>query len=173
MFNNNYEGVLDLWKIRLIRQRARRQGFRGPELDDAQQVVVLSLLDFTFDQTRSNGACEATVVTAVVDRQLAMIRRGETRARRRVDELKESFQEYCDDVGPALSIDVERVVESLSATDQRICRGLSVGQSISQLAQQLGMNWHTVKARIDAIRRRFERQGLTASHASESEAALV
>jgi hypothetical protein len=50
-------------------------GFRRQDLDDVQQQVSIALLQFNFDEARSNGASERTAITAVIDRQLRKIRR--------------------------------------------------------------------------------------------------
>lgn len=170
MLTNCYEGVLESWKVRLICQRARRMGFRGSDLDDVQQQVVLALLDFQFDDKRANGASEATAITAVIDRQLAMIRRSEGREKRRREIAKEHCAEYYEMTGNMLSLDVECAVQSLSGLDQQICRGLSRGDSFNQLAKSLGISWHAVRAHVEAIRHRFEQCGLIESFISDREA---
>lgn len=169
MFANTYEGVLEKWKVRLIGRRARRMGFRGCDLDDVQQQVALALLDFQFDQ--SSGASEKTAVTAVIDRQLAMIRRGEGREKQRLEVAKERCEESYDMTETVLSLDVDGAVRSLPPLDQQICRGLSLGSSISQLAATLGISWHTARAHVEAIRRHFEQLGLPESFIADKETA--
>lgn len=171
MFNNDYDGVIEPWKVRLICQRARRMGFRGQDLDDAQQQVILALLDFRFDSAKSNGAKEATALTAVIDRQLALIRRSESRARRRIEMAKDSCEESYEATETVLVIDVKSAMESLSDLDQRICRELALGSSINELARTLGIGWHAVRARIVSIRQHFQRLGLSESLIPEKEVA--
>lgn len=161
MFGNTYEGLLEDWKVELICRRARRMGFQGFDLDDAQQQVAVSLLSFEFDESRSNGATESTALTAVIDRQLAMIRRAEARARRRDDLCSERSEAYCQGEQTELAIDVQRVVEQLPDVDRQICAGLSDGRSVNELAKSLGLSWHAVRDRIRAIRRHFEKLGLS------------
>ena len=170
MVKNSYEGVLEDWKVKLVCRRARRMKFRGPDLEDAQQQVVLALLDFHFADDKSNGASERTAITAVVDRQLAMIRRGEARAERQREAAKDRCQQYYEMPEILLAVDVERVVQSLPQLDQQICRGLALGHTVNQLAQSLGTSWHTVRARVQVIRRRFERLGLAESLMFRAEA---
>lgn len=160
MFNNAYDGILEPWKVRLICRRARQMGFRGQDLDDAQQQVVLALLDFRFDSAKSNGAKEATALTAVIDRQLALIRRSESRARRRIEMAKDSCEESYEATETILVIDVKSAMKSLSNLDQRICRELALGSSINELARTLGIGWHAVQARIESIRQQFQLLGL-------------
>lgn len=173
MLTNSYEGVLENWKVRLICQRARRMGFRGFDLDDVQQQVALALLDFCFDETKSNGANEATALTAVIDRQLAMIRRSEGREEQRREIAKRRCERYYDLTETELSLDVENAIRSLSELDQQVCRGLSMGNSMNQIAGSLGISWHTVRDRVEAIRRHFEQLGLEESCLSGKEAVSV
>ena len=67
---NHYEPVLQKWQSDLIIARARRMGFRGHDLLDAQQEVALAVMLFRFDLAKSNGAAETTALTALIDRQL-------------------------------------------------------------------------------------------------------
>lgn len=173
MFDNRYDGVLEKWKLRLICRRARRMGFRGFDLDDVQQQVVLALLDFQFDAAKSNGASEMTAITAVIDRQLAMIRRSESRARQRLEIAKDGYEEGYEAADVALSLDVESVVQSLPELDRQICRGLSLGHSVNQLADSLGVGWHAVRNRVDAIRRHFEEHGLPEPFISDRRTAEI
>ena len=173
MLTNHYEGVLERWKVRLIRQRARRKGFRGFDLDDAQQQVALALLDFQFDEARSNGATEATAITAVVDRQLAMLRRNEGREKHRREIASERYEQYYDMSETERSLDVENAVGSLSELDQKVCRGLSEGNSLNRLAKSLGLSWHAIRARVEAIRQHFEQLGLEESSLCGKEATIA
>jgi hypothetical protein len=75
MYRNQYDSVIDKSKLAWINSRARRMGFRRQDLDDVQQQVSIALLQFNFDEARSNGASERTAITAVIDRQLRKIRR--------------------------------------------------------------------------------------------------
>lgn len=167
---NKYDGIFEPWKVKLICQRARRMGFRGCDLDDAQQQVVLALLDFRFDSAKSNGATEATALTAVIDRQLAMIRRSEARAKQRLEIAQERCEEAYEATEMILAIDVASAIALLPELDQRICRELAQGNSINQLANTLGISWHSARAHIEAIRRHFEELGLGESFSSDVEA---
>ena len=160
----DYEGVLDEWKVQLIVRRAKRMGFRGLDLDDAVQQVVLTLIDFEIPESWLENATEKTTLTAVIDRRLAMIRRSESRSSKREDVVRANRDEACDSIERTLSIDVTQAMQSLSELDRKICRGLSEGRSVNHLAQQLDMSWHTMKSRIAAIRRHFERRGFSESY---------
>lgn len=164
MFDNCYHGVLEDWKVALIARRARRMGFRDCDLDDAQQQVVLALLDFRFDETKANGASEKTVLTAVIDRQLAMIRRREERA----DRVKRGL------AGTSLPPRVmalhglDAVMQSLPESDRQICLELSCGRTLNQIAATMGVSWHTIQRRVKAIRQQLEREDLFYMEITES-----
>ena len=169
MWHNDYSGVLEPWKVRLICRRARRMGFRKCELDDVQQQVVLALLDFRFDDAKSNGASEVTALTSVIDRQLAMIRRSETRIQQRLETAAKTCDECYEMHEMVLAMDVATAIESLPELDQQICRELSLGNSVNQLAKTLGIGWHAARTHIEAIRRHFEQVGLSQSLLSTKE----
>ncbi|MFO0915328.1 MAG: hypothetical protein U0795_20365 [Pirellulales bacterium] len=160
MRGNSYEGVLETWKLKVIRQRARRMGMNGNDLDDALQQVVMVLMHFRFDAERADGASERTAVTAVIDRQLKMMRRRETRAHQRVESLQEGYVDSYEDRQPELSVDVRGILEALPALDQKICDCVAAGMSIRQMSEMFGMSWHSMEARIESIRNCFERRGL-------------
>jgi len=66
VFENRYNGVLEGWKVLLIRARARRLKFRGQDLDEAVQEVALALIDFRFDSAHPSQASEQTASDAVM-----------------------------------------------------------------------------------------------------------
>lgn len=76
-----YAGVIAPWKVRLVTSRAKRRGVRGADLDEVVRRILIQLLDFEYCESRSNGATEATAITALVDRQIAYYRRGDARHR--------------------------------------------------------------------------------------------
>ncbi len=65
MNRHAYEGVVDHWKVDLIRTRARRLGVRRHDLEDAQQEIALDVQKFHFKSAKSNGACERTAHPAL------------------------------------------------------------------------------------------------------------
>lgn len=82
---NSYVGVLEEWKVELISKRARKMGFCGQDLLDAQQQIAMHLLEHPVDLEKLRTASVATMLTVIVDNQLAMLRRKEIRHRRRVE----------------------------------------------------------------------------------------
>jgi DNA-binding NarL/FixJ family response regulator len=152
------------WKDDLIRLRARRLGFRGHDLDDARQEVALHVWSFRYQKARSNGACESTALTALVDRQLKALLRRRGRYDRHLERLR------CEQAAAAgrnghhervqLIIDVREAVARLAPIEQAVCHGLASGHSISRIAGDLGRAWHTIRRIIDGIRTHFETLGL-------------
>ena len=56
-----------------ISSRARRMGFRGHDIEDVQQQIMLVLMDFRLDAEKANGASSQTAITSVIDRQPASL----------------------------------------------------------------------------------------------------
>lgn len=171
MVTNTYSGLLEDWKVRLIRRRARRRGFRGQDMDDAVQQVVIAFLDFRYDESRSNGASETTVLTAIIDRQLAMIRRGEARERQRIEQVATSRDASYE---PSNNEEVVHVVRAaigqLSSFDRGVCDLLVDGHSTNEVAEEYGISWHTANAAVERIRRHLERSGVANFVARRKEA---
>jgi DNA-directed RNA polymerase specialized sigma24 family protein len=160
MVRNTYKGLLEDWKVRLIRQRARRRGFRGQDLEDAVQQAAIAVLGFRYDEAKSNGAAESTVLTAIVDHQLFSMRRSQSR---RAHHLEKYASGACDEYevvpGLELSLDVQQVVDSLPPLARQVCLRLCAGASAGAVARELGTSWHTVKRQAAIIRQRFEAAG--------------
>ncbi len=161
MWKNSYRGAIADWQVRLISARARKHGFRGSDLDDAEQQIALELLEFQFDEARSNGAAPATAVTSLIDRQLRKIHRGQERFRDRMElvALREepSVEELRDS---QMTLDVQDAIAALPPFGRQVCSALQSGLSIQETARQLGTHWHRVRDEILRIRQHFSRLGL-------------
>jgi DNA-directed RNA polymerase specialized sigma24 family protein len=157
------EHVVDRWKLDLIRARAVRRGFRGADLSDVQQEVLLQVLGFRFQPER--GATEATALTALIDRRLSMARRRQRRYERHL-ERAETFTDASEAARSSRqeeisrSLDLQSVVGSLAPEYQELCRMLSAGHSAGAIAHQLGCGWHTVKRRNERLRDIFVEMGM-------------
>lgn len=163
MTPNNYEPVLEKWKSELITARAKRMGFRGHDLLDAQQEVALAVTLFRYNTAKSNGAAEATALTALIDRQLKAMLRARARYSRCVHRAREegAADEVHHDLH-SLVIDVRDAVYRLTPVEQAVCRGLGCGDSIDQIARDLNRGWHTIRRIIEHIRMQFSAIGLDA-----------
>lgn len=165
MTPTDYTQAIDHWKLKLVRARAIRMGFRGADLSDVLQEVVLEILGFRFEPARANGATEATALTALIDRRLNMARRREYRYQRHIERIQMWMNSV--DTGELdreeqinRSMDVQCILARLEPEDQELCRMLSAGQSIEVIADQFGCGWHTVKRRVDRLRNIFVENGM-------------
>jgi DNA-binding NarL/FixJ family response regulator len=165
MLRNCYEGVLEAWKVELIRRRARR--FRFRDMEDVEQQVVMALLDDGIDATNGAHDVEVALLTTVIDRLLIGLRRTEARVKR----YERQDVEFCDTDGTnaAIHLDLVAALQSLPERDQWICDALSMGLTISEIARLLDTTWHTVQFRIKAIRRHFKRLGISNDLPRETE----
>lgn len=137
-------------------------------MDDAQQEIAIEVMAFRFRPEKSNGASEATAVTAVIDRRLSMIRRRQRRYRQRFEARDHPLMASGAEEDPAepptvarfdLLADIRAILARLRPEDRELCLRLADGMSIDAIAAQLGCGWHTVRRRIDRLRAEFERQG--------------
>jgi RNA polymerase sigma factor (sigma-70 family) len=168
MFRNTYEGVVDRWKVDLIRERARRWGFRREDLEDAEQEIILDVADFRFDAAKSNGATERTALTAIIDHRLCTLLRSKRRYQQHV--AKAAAQVAMDDEPLAAStnsspngdlvLDMQEAVAALPDFERAICQSLALGHSLTEIAAQLGCSRHAVGKAVARIRLRFESLGL-------------
>jgi hypothetical protein len=151
-----------------IASRARRMGFRGHDIEDVQQQILMVLMDFEFDPEKSNGGSYRTAVTAVIDRQLRCIRRSRLRYADRVtgsENIPSDVIDTSHGVNAARHVsvleDLAIARSHLSPTAQQICDALSDGRSINEIAQQMELSWHTIRKHVDAIRECFAALGLS------------
>jgi DNA-binding NarL/FixJ family response regulator len=163
---NGYDGVVERWKVRLVLRRARRLGLPRDGWDDVLQEIIPHVARFRFAPEQHNGAKESTGLTALVDKRLKMLVRQATRERRREKRYVDGRGLTAD--GPdtrrhdaaALRLDVRTALADLSSHELFICRRLSEGRRISQIARELGASWHRVERMVEGLRRRFEAMGL-------------
>ncbi len=160
---NRYPAVLTNWKNDLIIARAKRMGFRGHDLLEAQQEIVLHVATFQHQPLRSNGASEATALTAVIDRRLKMLRRAGARYQQRQQRaglLRASQADRPDLDRHLLAVDVRDAIAGLPPTEQLVCQLLGRGATISSIARRLRCGWHTAQRIVEGIRVRFRDMGL-------------
>lgn len=159
----DYGSLMEPWKADLIVSRAKRMGFRCDEIEDVQQEIIIDVVRFRYEAAKSNGASEATALTALIDNRLKKFVRTQARYRARLELLRhEAAPEYEQAAHDELRIDVETVVASLPEKERRVCRALGSGLSRHEIARTLGCGWHTVDRIVRRIRKRFEECGLDA-----------
>lgn len=168
---NRYDGIVDAWKIELIASRAKRLGIRRHDLEDAQQEIVLDILNFRFDAAKSNGACERTALTSLIDRRLMTIARTKKRYEKHVGPMpKKTRDDGAEEREPStepieqhsLAMDVREAIGALSDDEQAVCAALAGGASTADIARQLGRSWHGAAKLVARVRRHFEVLGLDA-----------
>ncbi len=167
MCANNYEPVIAKWKSDLITARAKRMGFDGHELLEAQQELVLHVARFRHEPARSNGASENTALTSVIDRCLKALRRAGSRYKKhlgracnqRANRIMSCTDPYSMD-SHLLALDVRQAMSRLTPRAQKVCALLGQGESVDQIAQTLGCGWHTVRRIIEEVRAQFQAVGL-------------
>jgi DNA-binding NarL/FixJ family response regulator len=157
--------MIERWKMNLVRARAYQKSFRGSDLEDVQQEILIEILAFQFCADRSQGATEATALVALIDRRLCMARRREQRQQRRLEQAY--FRQRTEDpveMPPAKDLDrvfdLQKVVSSLNPTEQELCRSLAAGESIDAIASRLNCGWHTVKRQVERIKQIFVAAGI-------------
>jgi len=161
------------WKLRLVERRARRFGFRGAELDDARQEVLLDVLAFRYDSAKANGAGEQAALQRVIDRRLQAIRRARVRRQSRVSSWDAAFggpdaePAAPEDNSRELALDVRNAVAALSPEDRELVAAVAEGQSLRQLAIAGGTSRRKLQAQLERIRRHFAACGLDESLPAE------
>ncbi len=152
-------------KLELIRSRAVRLGLRRHDLEDAIQDAVLELLGFIPDPDKTNGACESTVLTTVIDRRLIKWLRSQNRHQEIVERswvMLPSEDELLTEGSVAASdtaMDVSDALANLSELEQRVAQMLSEGHAPYSIADELGVGRRAVNAAIEVIRERLSEAG--------------
>jgi len=157
----DYRGVLESWKVDVIIARAKQMGFRGSNLDDVQQEIILKAMRFRFDAAKSNGAMESTAFIAVIDNYLKEMIRSETRYRLHLEQMRATLKESYDPTPTDHKfLDIQGAIAVLSPREQDVCNLLGLGYSIHEIAKMRVWGWHTVERLIDNIREKFEEAGI-------------
>ena len=153
-------------KLDLIRSRAVRFGIKRHDLEDAIQDVVVDLLQFTPDPSKTNGASESTILIAVIDRRLMEWLRSRKRYRDMVDRcgaLLPSEGESATDGGYAtseLAIDVATVLSQLPDFEQQVGQMLTEGHTVTSITRKLNLGRQRVEDAVATIRTRLAEAGL-------------
>jgi hypothetical protein len=168
---NSYGHLVEKWKVDLILERARRKRFRRDEMEDVQQELIQAVIDFQYDPQKSNGASEATALTALIDKRLAFIQRGQARLRKREKKYRklhgcrdgappEDLPDPADEDAAVRSRDVQDAVARLAPTEQLVCAALARGEPHSVIASTLGVTRYEVGRIIQHIREQLKTWGL-------------
>ncbi len=157
----NHQGFPEEWQQELALARIRRFGFPEHERPDLLQELAVKVRAFAFEEAKSNGAKEKTVLRTVIDRHLATRARSKRRAEHSARKfrrcvLRRDMPEDCIE----LRVDVRQLVKTLTAKQQSVCEGLGRGKSLTGIGEQLGCGISSVRRAVARIRRRFEEAGL-------------
>jgi DNA-binding CsgD family transcriptional regulator len=157
----NHQGFAEPWQADLALTRVRRSGFPEHEWPDLLQELALKVGKFTFDDAKSNGAKESTVLRTVIDRHLATRNRSKRRAERSARKFRRCalHQGVCEDP-IELRTDVRQLVGTLTPKEQAVCEGFGSGRSLAEIAVELACSIASVRRAKARIRKRFEEAGM-------------
>lgn len=162
-------------KLKLIKTRARLQGFRQHDLEDAVQEVMLTVLEFKYDPDMPNGGTETTALTTIIDRRLKLLKRSK---RRYADLLDRATQHLAADHqgmddGPCsesssveeqfVNAEIEGIISAMDEDAQQVCRLLMQGLPPNTIADQLGMGWQRVVRLVSVIQERLKEAGFSST----------
>lgn len=157
----NHQGFPEEWQQELALARIRRFGFPEHERPDLLQELAVKVREFAFDEAKSNGAKEKTVLRTIIDRHLTTRARSKRRAEHSARKFRRCLlrREVSEDRFE-LRVDVRQLVETLTARQRAVCEGLGRGESLTDIGEQLGCSISSVRRAVARIRRRFEGAGL-------------
>ena len=169
MIENRYDGVAEAWQVRIVAARARRQGWRGADLDAAVEQVVLALVTLRHDASRPEATSPESLVALAADRRLKTLRRTELRARLRVERwwhesptgaARHVTRQPDDFERLQLAWDVRTVVAQLRPEVRAVCELLADELSLAEIARRLKMSWARVQSLCAEARQEFQRRGV-------------
>ncbi len=152
-----YDGLIEQWKVELVERCARRMGFLAHEIDDLKQEIVLELIHFKFDNSKSNGAKESTVVQALIMNQLRNKRRGCAREYAKIERYKHLMPRNAES-SPSKTpcqLDVQDAFDDLKPIERIVCDRLAEGDSVESIRIQMGCGWHTIDRVVRHLREQF------------------
>lgn len=156
--NNEYDGVLELWQLAIIKRQVQRHGIQRNDMDDAVQYVAIGVADFRFDENKSNGGSPEAVFCIFVNHTLSKFVRAQSRARRRDKIIKEiGVNQACEkDFG--LTQDLATIRNRLLTKDRNVM-DLLKSMKPSDIARELGVTRRKIEVRILRIRKAFKDAG--------------
>lgn len=169
---NRYEGYVEQWKVNLALGRMKAFRFPADQWPDLLQNLMPEMASFHFQVERAGGRNEAQILHGLVSNRLRSVLRAQQREQRRVmrhrdllgvsPENAESHPAFaaCDRADMVLDIDM--TLANLPERERSICQRLMAGDSMAQIARDLGLGWHRVQACIGRIREQFTKLELDA-----------
>ena len=172
MGRNKYDGLIEEWKVDLVRSRAKKWGFLEDDVPDLEQQAALELLKVQFKPDEYAGVQEKTLVVEVIDRMLKMVMRNRKRDVRRVNYLAELIESaeglvteksVLGKLGTTrteMRLDVERALMGLSEEERTIIGRLGEGDSQAEIARSMGSSKAKVNETVMRLREKFRRWGI-------------
>ncbi|HND52882.1 MAG TPA: hypothetical protein PLV92_10815 [Pirellulaceae bacterium] len=133
---------------------------------------MLALVALRHDSERPDATSPESLVALAADRRLKSIRRGELRARLRVERWwRDSPQGAArhSDARPSeldrlqLAWDVREVVARLRPELRELCELLAQDLSLTDVARRLGVSWARARTMVEEVRDEFRRCGVEAA----------
>jgi RNA polymerase sigma factor (sigma-70 family) len=154
----------------LVLKCALRMGFRGVELEDVQQDVLLKLIDFKYGEDFTDQSAMTAALINFINLSLLTAKRNQQRYQRCIERMKDSIKAGCSRVEKMerandlehvyRNQDIQKILSELSSDDRALCQALTDGESIHTIANRLGCGWHTVNRRINRLREHFMEMGM-------------
>lgn len=166
MERNGYEGLMEGWKLAMIRAEIASMRFPAHERDDAMQEAVLAVLDFTYQPEKANGTSEEATFHAVIRQRLSHFRRKALRAtgrERRYLQIVGNVEEQCvpdTTEAVALSEDVSAVLRKLSPKQRAAVEAVARGGTLDEIAEKLGTSRYHIQMALFVARQHFEAHGM-------------
>jgi hypothetical protein len=155
-----YDGCLEQWKINLALSRIRAFDFPKDQWPDLLQRLALAIAQFQFDP--NNGAKESTALYTLINHQLNSVRRAQMREEQRLARHRSCtvIRSIAQKERTDLQLDVRLAVAALPAMERSVCDGLMRGNTVNQIASDLGYTWHAVRRLMARVQERFSQIGL-------------
>jgi DNA-directed RNA polymerase specialized sigma24 family protein len=161
--SNPYEGVLTQSEYDHAVKYAKCNGLPAHDIPDALQEVSIAILDFRFDPSKANGACERTARTAIIRKSVLKFLRTQSRYGGLVDRFTADLDPDTAFHNPDDQLEVTelwQVVARLDTNGRHICEALAEGKNVHEIATELGLHWVTVQRAIAKIREYMEKSGI-------------
>ncbi|GMV83420.1 MAG: hypothetical protein AMXMBFR7_46040 [Planctomycetota bacterium] len=169
---NSYAGLVEPWKLGLIRERAHLKRLSPQDREDLTQDLVPRLLDFYYDPHHPSGASERTAFIALIDRRISGFLRARkrqvqalTRHRQTVLASRngEGAAEPCHELHACtLRLEMQEVMARLSGFERAVCQALARQTPQSQIAKDWDVSRDQIALTIERIRETFVACGFQA-----------
>lgn len=167
-YENQYEGVVSTNVVKMIRRITEKLGISQDDQSDAEQTVILEVLQFEFDPEKSNGGSEETVLYSLALNTLKSFVRAKARHAQKLENYSVFFPidpdsgEYIppQEGTKFLDIDVRIALAQLPPAKQELCHRLMNGEQRKDICEKYGLSKRALSEVIDEIREAFWEVGL-------------